>query len=162
MINFLAPVAFLRHRNHYFRQNQIAPWRFVASSAEKTVQLYLLPSLSLLVFSVRMEGPQEARGGSAMALCKRPERRWEECKEIPSAKLVPSWGYCHGEEPRDSPFYWSIWDLLRCLVLQSNRSVFSFSQPQSWSLVQLSVIQIWTTAYHCGDRNLTSPPEGRV
>lgn len=63
--------------------------------------------------------------------------------------LVPSWGYCDGEEPRDSPFYRSIWDLLRCLVLQSNKSIFSFSEPQSWSLLKLSGIQIWTTAYHC-------------
>lgn len=54
---------------------------------KKTVQLYLLPSLSLLFLSVHMQGPQEAHGGSAAALCKKPEWRWEALKEIPSAQL---------------------------------------------------------------------------
>lgn len=77
--------------------------------------------------------------------------------------LVLSWGYWDGEEPRDSPFYWSIWDLLRCLVLQSNKSnFFVFRAPVfvscktecysdlDHSLSLLILIQ-----------NLTSPPEGR-
>lgn len=160
MINFLAPVAFLWHCNRYFRQKQIALWCFVASSAEKTVQLYFLPSLSLLFISVHMKGPQEVHGGSAAALCKRPEWRWEECKEIPSAQLrLLRWRGAQGQP----------------ILLKHLRStvVFSFAEQQiNFFIFRAPVLNSFKTEWYSDlnhslsllilIQNLTSPPEGRA
>lgn len=114
---------------------------------KKTVQLYLLPSLILLFLSVHMEGPQEAHGGSVAALYKRPEWRWEECKEIPSAQLrLLGWRGDRGW-PILLKHLWST--EVFSFAEQRMKCFCLFSEPQSWSLVKLSVIQTWTTAYHC-------------
>lgn len=157
MTDFLASVAFLRHRNNYLRQKQIAPWRFVASSAEKKMfssvfcQAWSFPSF-LCIWRV----PRRHTEG----LWRHCVRDQNEGGRSTVRSPVPSRGYCNGEEPRNSSFYWSSWDLLRCFVLQSNKSIFLFSEPQSWSCVRLSVTHIWTTAYQSLlilIQNLTSP-----
>lgn len=128
-------------------------------SRKKPVQLYLLPSLSLLFLSVHIEGPQEAHGG----LWRHCVRDLHKGGSSTQRSRVSSWGYCNGEESRDSQFYWSIWDLLRCFVLRSNKSIFILRSPVLIS----GKAECYSDLDHSLSllilrQNLTSPPEGRM